>query len=311
MRCVLCLALLGCDGAEVEQDAGRVGEVDAGAQDARADAPFDLGVDQGVDAEPDAALPACNGHALLCARGFDEVAYATAHNAMSSGEDRFRAPNHQFGLAAQLDAGVRGLMIDTYWAGEALLCHGTCELGSLPLVPYLEQLGAFMRANPREVITLIIEAYLDQEQTEAAFLAAGLEDLLHAQPVDTPWPTLQEMIDADRRLVVLSDRGGGPAWHHPVWDHAGETPFSVQEVEDFDCRTNRGRREAPLFILNHFITNPIAWIQFAEAANANPGFEARALRCQEEWGRIPNFVTVDFYAVGALFEVVEVLNGLR
>jgi len=44
--------------------------------------------------------------------------------------------------------------------------------------------------------------------------------------------------------------------------------------------------------------------------NHNPLFIDRALQCQAESGRLPNFVTVDYYDIGDVFSVVDKLNGL-
>jgi hypothetical protein len=56
----------------------------------------------------------CNGHPELCDRPLNEVAFATAHNAMSAAEAGFTNPNQPRGMLAQLDAGVRGFLIDAY-----------------------------------------------------------------------------------------------------------------------------------------------------------------------------------------------------
>jgi hypothetical protein len=44
--------------------------------------------------------------------------------------------------------------------------------------------------------------------------------------------------------------------------------------------------------------------------NHNPLFIDRAEQCLSESGRLPNFVTVDYYDIGDLFPVVQSLNGL-
>src|SRR5690606_6868567 len=107
------------------------------------DAGVDAGVDAGLDAGLDAAMPACtppatvpstcNGDEALCARAYDEVAYATTHNAHSSEADAFFKPNQRFGLTRQLEDGVRALMLDTYdpprGAVGPQLCHGVCSVG--------------------------------------------------------------------------------------------------------------------------------------------------------------------------------------
>jgi uncharacterized membrane protein HdeD (DUF308 family) len=63
-----------------------------------------------------AAALTCNGSVELCDRPLDRVAFPTAHNAMSSAEDGFVDPNHRRSLVTQLDAGIRGLLIDSLMA---------------------------------------------------------------------------------------------------------------------------------------------------------------------------------------------------
>ncbi|WP_166354412.1 hypothetical protein [Phytoactinopolyspora limicola] len=60
----------------------------------------------------------CNGHAELCDRGFDEVAYAATHNSMSAvTEPRWFLPEQSDRIPVQLDQGVRALLIDV-WSGH-------------------------------------------------------------------------------------------------------------------------------------------------------------------------------------------------
>lgn len=62
------------------------------------------------------ARPAvCNGHAALCDRRVDEVAFAATHNSMSSAAGGWLLATHRDGIAAQLEAGVRGLLIDVWY----------------------------------------------------------------------------------------------------------------------------------------------------------------------------------------------------
>jgi len=59
---------------------------------------------------------ACNGSERLCDRPLDAVAFAAAHNAMSSANGGFIDPNQRHTIVQQLDAGVRGLLIDSLMA---------------------------------------------------------------------------------------------------------------------------------------------------------------------------------------------------
>jgi hypothetical protein len=266
---------------------------------------------------PSRAIARCNGHAAFCDRLFDGVSYATAHNAMSNAEEGWLAPNQTFGVTRQLDDGIRALMLDTwYFGGDAVLCHAgnlfPCDLtGMKPLVDGLAEIKAFLDRRPNEVVSIIFESYVSEADTEADFIASGLLPLTHVQSAADPWPPLRELLAADTRLVVFTDDGGASLpWHHYVWDHAWETHFSAQAPGVFSCAKNRGSFSNSLFILNHFLTKPVALPSLAEMVNHDPFFVERALQCQAESGFLPNFVTVDFHDIGDVFHVVDVLNGV-
>ncbi len=58
----------------------------------------------------------CNGHAELCDRRLDEVAFVATHNSMSAAEEPgWYFASHTRGIGDQLDDGVRGLLIDVYY----------------------------------------------------------------------------------------------------------------------------------------------------------------------------------------------------
>jgi hypothetical protein len=275
----------------------------------------DAGTDSGTEPDGGALEPKCNGHEALCERRLDEVAFPMTHNAMSNAEAGWSIPNQRFGITRQLDDGIRGLMLDTYDEnGELLLCHVLCGLGKQPLADGLEEIKAFLDANPGEVVSIIFENYITHAQTAGAFDETGLIDLVYAHEVDAPWPTLGELVDANTRLVVFQETLPQEAeypWLMNIWDHAGETPFSFAAPEDFNCDPNRGDPANPLFLLNHFLTTAVGGDpELAEMVNYNPLFIDRARQCEEERNALPNFVAVDFYDIGNLFEVVDALNGL-
>jgi hypothetical protein len=276
---------------------------------------LDAGVDGGLG--PDGGEPTltCNGHEELCDRRFDQVSFAMTHNAMSNAEAGWLLPNQNFGITRQLGDGIRGMMLDTYdEEGELLLCHAYCSLGSQPLVDGLAEIAAFLSANPHEVLSIIFENYITHAQTAEAFEQTGLIDFVYAHQLGDPWPTLRTLIEADTRLVVFQEKlPEDPEfpWLMRIWDHAWETPFSFSTPEDFVCDPNRGDPANPLFLLNHFLTGPFGGSpDFAEMVNYNPLFIDRARQCELEGNALPNFVAVDFYDIGDLFEVVNALNGV-
>lgn len=292
---------------------------DAGVVDAPRDAPrrADAGPpDSGASCTTDAAAPiaieACNGHAVLCDRRFDEVAFATTHNAMASTEDGFAPPNQRFRLWRQLEDGVRGFMLDVHPAenGTPLLCHGFCRLGQRPLVDGLRDLRVFLECHPTEVVAIIFESYVPEDAIEAAFEESGLLRLVHPQEPSAPWPTLRSMIAADERVVVFTDdRDASLPWHLYSYDHAWENPYAATTPETLSCAEDRGDRSRPLWIFNHFLTAPVARVDLAEQINHAPFFSDRLAACRADaGGDLPNFVTVDFYDVGDLLPIIEALN---
>lgn len=262
---------------------------------------------------PETEAGACNGSALLCDRRLDEVVFPTTHNAMSNIDEGWIAPNQPHPVVQQLRDGVRGLMLDTHPNADGVpsLCHGSCGFGEKPLAEGLGEIATFLRCNPREIVVIIFEAYVTPEETDAAFVESGLVDLVRVQPPGEPWPTLGELIDKDERLVALTDDPAGtPPYYHHVWDYAWDTPYAAETPADLKCEVGRGDPANALFIFNHFLTAPTADVTLAEQVNHDPFFLDRAQACSAQMGDLPNFVTVDFYTTGDLFEVVKTLNGL-
>ncbi len=186
---------------------------------------------------------ACNGHAELCDRSYDEVVYAATHNSMSSPDVVSVWPEHDGDIRSQLDHGVRALLIDTHhWtplvsddqlaaadphlpAGMAerifetlgplregrdgtFLCHNDCALGAIPLLDALRAIREFLDDNPDEVVTLIVQDAITPAETADAFTRAGLDPFLHEHTLGTPWASLGELIDRGERLVVFAEAEG-------------------------------------------------------------------------------------------------------
>ncbi len=68
------------------------------------------------DEKPPFEIRACNGSAALCDRTLDEVVFPSTHNSMSGAtEPSWLFANQNDGVSAQLEAGIRGLLIDTHY----------------------------------------------------------------------------------------------------------------------------------------------------------------------------------------------------
>jgi hypothetical protein len=272
-------------------------------------------------------------------------------------------PEQPTGLVGQLDAGIRVLLIDTWYGrpterpgfvatapgshaaaladarrqfGAATvdsalrvartasaapvgpprpyLCHGLCEIGATEWTPVMTEVRDWLATHPREVVTLFVEDSVSVDDTVAVFDRAGLLPFVHTQQAGEPWPTLGQMIDSGRRVVVLLERGdGGSAhpWLLPGFAWTQDTPYSNPTAADLSCRRERGSASSPLLLLNYWLGNGFrSLVTDARAINAYDVLSPYVSRCREERGRIPNFVAVNFYDEGDLFRVVDELNGV-
>lgn len=195
---------------------------------------------------------------------------------------------------------------------EVYMCHTLCELGATQLESQLVGLRDWMQAHPREVVTVFIQDATTPADTAAVFERAGLADMAYVHKAGTPWPTLGEMVDSGKRLLVLMENDGGGAQYpylHQGFDVVQDTGYTYASVDDFDCAPNRGSKDADLFLVNHWLASFTALVSNAQKANAKAVLGDRVKTCQDERGMIPNFVAVNWYDQGDLLQVVDELNG--
>jgi hypothetical protein len=310
----------------------------------------------------------CDGSRLLCDRPLTAVALPATHNSMSVPLPGWFSAEQNAPIPAQLEAGIRGLLIDTHYAtrlpggklrtdlnGELsgpvadevspqaqraaqrlrarlgfaghgtraiYLCHTFCELGGTPLSTVLDQIHDFLVANPSQVLVIINQDYVKPSDFTAAVDAAGLGSMAYRGPTAGHWPTLQQMIDSDQRVVFLAENhAGGAPWYHLAYRSiTEETPYTFKRAAQLtdpaqraaSCRANRGpARGAPLFLVNGWVsTDPLPLPSNAAKVNAGSPLLARLRACERIRHHIPNLVAVNFYREGDVFKAVDALNGV-
>ena len=199
------------------------------------------------------------------------------------------------------------------------LCHTFCELGATPLATGLEDIHAFLVTHPAEVVVLINQDYVTPADFVEAVGDAGLTRYVFKGLDRERWPTLREMIASDQRLVLLAENHAGAApWYQLAYKRlTEETPYTFTRVAQLTgpqtaCPPNRGPADAPLFLINHWIsTDPIPKPSDASRVNAYAPLLARAEACRRIRDHLPNLLAVNFYKRGDVFRVVDALNGVR
>jgi len=231
----------------------------------------------------------------------------------SNEQDRFKFEKAIGPEAFAAAMRIRDRLVGTGEKTGLYMCHGFCELGAVPFDTALAQLKSFLVENPGEVVLVIIEDYVPPADIAAAFQRQGLIEYLYTGPSRGPQPTLRELITSNQRLFVMGEHQTGDIpWYHPAFQVLQETPYTFEKPEDFSCKPNRGDKDSPLFLINHWIeTTPAPRPSNARIVNAEAALLARAAECRKERGKVPNIIAVDFAATGDIVRAAAVLNGLE
>ena len=172
------------------------------------------------------ASQTCNGAEALCDLRLDEVALPTTHNSMNDTEDGFTFPSQERGIEAQLDAGVRGLLIDAFvgsvrQAGDEQIVYTELNdrrlsrmvkaIGNEPAQHALRlraQAGPPKADAPRDVY--LCHAFCEL----GAVLFSDVVDVLHRfleeHPGDVLVMVIQDELEAEELIPVLEDGGLDP-----------------------------------------------------------------------------------------------------
>ncbi|KAF2299276.1 hypothetical protein GH714_031203 [Hevea brasiliensis] len=153
---------------------------------------------------------------------FNKYAFLTTHNAYAidgypshTGVPRLTVTNQEDTVTQQLNNGVRALMLDTYdFRGDVWLCHsfkGHCYDYTAfgPAIDTLKEIEAFLSANPSEIVTIILEDYVQAPKgLTKVFTDAGLMKywfpVRNMPKYGQDWPLVRDMIKNNQRLLVFT-----------------------------------------------------------------------------------------------------------
>ena len=289
----------------------------------------DFEVEMGTNPDYPLDTFACNGAVSLCQKQLTEVTFAETHNAHSSMDWGFLgyAANHELNLTGQMEAGFRGLMLDTHYpeegGNEVLLCHGSygesfqgvhpCSFGSHPLIDALELIRKFLENNTEEVFILSFENYVLDSELITTFNDAGMAPHMYWHDGED-WPTLGEMVRTGQRVVAFSDTVDGQhdfLLRHRL--HVRGTPWGAPSVEELSCTPIHGSSNAELYRLTTYLTYSIglSYPHGATITNQPEFIHNHTIDCWVETGVRPNLVSVDWWEQGDVPSAVLRLNQIE
>lgn len=299
----------------------------------------------------------CNNSPLLCGRSYNSVTHLGAHDSAflrNTQELNAIAGDQFFNATLALSAGVRLLQAQVHLLnGTLFLCHTSCGLLNAGLLEtWLGLIGRWMDANPHDVVTLLL---VNSDHQAAAmfgriFQQIGLSKYgyAHSAGQGAGWPTLQNMIAANTRLVTFIAAVTADASYPYLlneFEHIFETPYMITNLVQFsNCSLDRppsagsataALRQGMLPLLNHFayakvsssiqipdvsdidVTNSPDTTGTGSSSGGGGGggisgtLGAQARLCTTQWGGTkPTFLLVDFFNRGPAISTADNLNGL-
>ncbi|KAF9003923.1 PLC-like phosphodiesterase [Cyathus striatus] len=278
----------------------------------------------------------CNGYAELCSRRYSNVTVIGAHDSFAFSKDPLAvARDQQVDVPTQLRLGVRLLQAQAHMKNGIIhFCHTNCALFDGGTVQaYLSTVKTFLDANPNEVLTLIVtnpEGLSVADVWKPAFDNSGITPLTYVPPIvpikQSDWPTLGEMINNGKRVVVFMDYGADTSKVNfilPEFQVIWETPFSVTNPA-FPCSVDR--TSGPLatadhsYMINHSLNKNVLPIGDgvlvsdpgdAPTTNGVASILANVNGCLLLGSnRNPQFILLDFVDIGQGLQAANMLNGL-
>ena len=278
----------------------------------------------------------CNGHVELCDRKYSNITQIATHDSAFVGI--LPTDDQDVDVTTQLDAGVRFLQAQTHRNifGTLSLCHTSCFLKDAGSVEaYLRVIKGWLDTHPTEVVTLLLTNgdNVRVSEFDEVFAASGIQPYAyipgpsHNSAVLDSWPTLGELIGNDTRLVAFLDYGAMDRVPYilPEFLYFWETPFDMTDPSFPQCIIDRppSLAETPalahqrMYIINHYLDTEMMGMDVPDrrdarktnAANGSESIGAQVGLCQQEHGRAPKGILVDFFDKGDVFEVQDALNG--
>ena len=196
-----------------------------------------------------------------------------------------------------------------------------------PLAQVLTEIRQFLDKNPDRVVTVVIEYATNNIEALAneLLVAGGLAQIAHIQDPTQPWPTLGQMVESGKRLVIFINKkyqeDTYPYLHYEkdfMW--FSKSGFSKKKKLLADThlptknRVFKRRHQAPhntLFELSHHLTILLAGTsESALKVNTWDVLSQRVENIAVQAQSQPTFISLDFVDLGDGLKFVDAINGV-
>lgn len=251
-------------------------------------------------------------------RRYDQMTWFTQHNAFANSDDGWDYAMSTFNIEKQLKGGVRALMLDAHdYDGKVMLCHDKCTgtvggnyaLPRKTLGDALKVVKSFLDKNTDQIVTVILESNIgDAKRIKAEIDTAGLSANVYDPKddqdwkfADKGWPTIDWMVQKNRRFVMLSSKSSdedsqvGAVYE---WSYARQNTYDLGLLgTDLACKNgddNNPINGEQMFVMNHFheLANLVAAAQDNRKDAIVDRFKNKCLSIVK---RPPVFLAVNYY----------------
>ena len=249
----------------------------------------------------------CNGYAQLCARRYDQVSYVATHNSMSAADEPgWYIPEQPTGLVGQLDAGVRTLLIDTWYGQQTnrkgvianaetdrpqALEEANSEYGAAVVQSALRVRSALNLTPRGPVQPYLCHALCELGSTPLVPALKGVQQWMSTHPREVVTLIIEDTVSPEDTATAIRQAGLLPYAHTQPpgqpWPTLGQMIDSGKRLEVFMQR--RGGGTTYPWMLKAF-----EWIQDTPYDNSSPS----ALSCTVNRGS----------ATDSLFLINNILN---
>ncbi|KAI8984495.1 PLC-like phosphodiesterase [Mycotypha africana] len=304
----------------------------------------------------------CNGGLALCNQSYSDITHLVTHDSYANLTPNL-ASTQERTIVEQLNDGVRGLKLSAvpsvFHPEEIHLCHTSCLLlNAGKAVDTLNTIADWVADHPNEVVTIMWNNLYSftAEQLASVYTASRMMPFIydlyngthHLQgdgKVSQAWPTLQQMIDGNKRVVNFIDAEADMnqvPWLIDQFSICFETPYDYTDPSQFNCNVDRiadglspssgDDKEAVgnntpsteiknmMYVLNHFLYGSIEVGSFkveipqrhkARQTNSRASLMPHVQNCTRTFHKKPTFLEVDFYSIGDALSVAAELNQAK
>lgn len=195
---------------------------------------------------------------------------------------------------------------------DVWLCHTLCELGATRMTDTLKSMREFLDREPGNVLVLFLENYVKDDELADTFRETGTSKYAQVLDRGEPLPTLGQMIDSDKRLLLFTEnRVDGIPWLNDGFEWVQDTPLKAERPQDLSCKPSRGNDDSPILMLNHWIDRFPPPLSGNRAILTRKFLTRQIKRCEARRKMPVSFLAADYYDQGSLIDVARQINRSR